>query len=84
VRRADNRDGRADSDPLKKQGSGISGHPYASVGRRISWEISSVHPNRRAELHEVRHRRGLIMITPAYVGAGSRIWVNHSSISVDD
>ena len=51
-------------DSLEKQGSEISRHPHASVGRGISWKVTGVHPNRPAEFHEVRHRRGLIMAAP--------------------
>jgi len=61
VRAADDRDWRSNLDPLEKQDSEISRHPHASVGRGISWKVTGVHPNRRAEFHEVRHRRGPIM-----------------------
>jgi hypothetical protein len=64
VRATDDRDWSSDLNPLKKQSSEISRHPHASVGRRVSWEVSGVHPNCRAEFHEVRHRRGSIMATP--------------------
>jgi hypothetical protein len=32
-------------DSLEKQGSEISRHPHASVGRGISWKVTGVHPN---------------------------------------
>ena len=43
-----------------------------------------MHPYSRVEFHEVRHRCGLIMFTPIYIAIGSRIRIDHSSISVDD
>src|SRR6266478_4737954 len=48
-------------------------HPHASVGRGISWKVTSVDPNGRAEFHEVRHRRGSIMAAPGYMTARSCI-----------
>ena len=62
VRATDNRDWSSDLNPLKKQSSEISRHPHASVGRRVSWEVSGVHPDSRAEFHKVRHGRGFIMV----------------------
>jgi hypothetical protein len=52
VRGADNRDWCSDLDPLEKQSSEIARHPHASVGRGISWKVTGVHPNCRAEFHE--------------------------------
>jgi hypothetical protein len=84
VRATDNSDWRSDLNPLKKQSSEISRHPHASVGRRVPWEISGVHPDCRAEFHKVRHGCGFIMVTPRYRSAGSRTGVDHSAGSVDD
>jgi hypothetical protein len=49
---------------------GIRTHPWE---RGISWKITGVHPNRRTEFHEVRHRRGLMMAVPGYMAARSCI-----------
>ena len=84
LRAADDRDWCSDLDPLEKHGGEISRHPHACVGRGISGKVTGVHPYRRAEFHEVRHRRGLIMAARGYMAAGSRIRVNYSSVSVDD
>ena len=54
------------------------------MGRGISWKVASMHPNRRAEFHEVGHWRGLIVSAPGYMAAGSCIGVNDSSVSVDN
>jgi hypothetical protein len=67
------RDWRSNLHPLEKQGSEISRHPHASVGRGISWKVTGVHSNGRAEFHEVRHRCGSIRATLGYIAAGSRI-----------
>lgn len=80
----DNSDWRSNVDLLKKLDSEISRHPHASVRRWVSWKVSSMHPDRRAEFHKVRHGRGFIMVTPMYRSAGSRIGVHHSAGSVDD
>ena len=54
------------------------------MGRGISWKVAGMHPDRRAEFHEVGHWRGLIVAAPGYMAAGSCIGVNDSSVSVDN
>jgi hypothetical protein len=76
--------GRSGWDSLEKQDGKIARHPHASVGRGISRQVTGVHPNSRAEFHEVRHRRGFIVAAPRYITAGSGIRVDHSSVSVDN
>ena len=84
MRAADDHEGSSNVDSLKKPGRKVSRHPHAPVGCGISWKVTSVHPNRRAEFHVVRHRRGSEMAAPGYVATGSCIRVDDSSGSIDD
>ena len=60
---------------------GIRTHPWDAG---IAWKVTSVHTNRRAEFHVVRHRRGSKWPPPGYMATGSCIRVDDSSGSIDD
>jgi hypothetical protein len=84
VRAADDHDWSSNVDSLKKQGGKVSRHPHAPVGCGIAWKVTSMHTNRRAKFHVVRHRRWSKMAAPGYAAAGSCIRVDDSSGSIDD
>lgn len=65
--------GRSNMDALEELTGNVSRYPHTAVGRGMSWKVTTMHPNRRAEFHVVRHGRPSIIKTSGYMRAGSRI-----------
>src|ERR1700704_4816767 len=60
-------------DALEELTGNVSRNPHTAVGGRISWKVTTMHPDHRAEFHVVRHRRRSIKETRSYMRAASCI-----------
>jgi hypothetical protein len=77
MRAPEDRYPRSNVDLLEKHGSEVSRHPHAHVGSGIPWKVTCVHPNSRAEFHEVRHRRGPIVSASGHTVGATFVILSH-------